>query len=73
MAGLAKTETPCTGKPEMYADRSIEVSVDKAEEMCYTCPLLKACYEYAVAGKVTAGIWGGVHFDEIEEALFESE
>ena len=72
-AGLSKTITPCLGKPEFYADKSLEVSVDKAEEMCYTCPLIKLCYDYAIADNITAGIWGGVHFDIIEEALFESE
>ena len=71
--GMRDTITPCAGKPEFYADRSAEVSVDKAEEMCYGCPLLKKCYDYAVADNVNAGIWGGVHFDENEVALFEEE
>lgn len=71
--GMRNNITPCAGKPEFYADRSAEVSVDKAEEMCYGCPILKACYDYAVADNVNAGIWGGVHFDENEVALFEEE
>lgn len=69
--GMKETITPCANQPEFYADRSIEVSVDKAEEMCYGCPLIKVCYDYAVADKITAGIWGGVHFDEDEGVLFE--
>lgn len=69
--GLRENITPCMNKPDEYADNSVMKTVDEAEEMCYNCPLLKACYDYAVADKVSAGIWGGVHFDEIEEALFE--
>jgi len=36
--------------------------------------LLKQCYDFAVAAEVTAGIWGGIHFDledEEETMLFE--
>jgi hypothetical protein len=69
--GLRDTTTPCADKPEFYADRSIEVSAEEAEQMCYGCPLLKQCYDYAVADNVNAGIWGGLHFDEDEGALFE--
>jgi hypothetical protein len=69
--GLTKFTVNCEDKPEYYADKSTEVSVDKAEEMCYNCPLIKECYEYAVAGKVNVGIWGGLHFDEDEGVLFD--
>lgn len=70
-AGLELHVTPCAGKPEYYADKSIEVTIDKAEEMCYNCPLIKQCYDYAVADNVTAGIWGGIHFDQDEGELFD--
>lgn len=56
-----------------YADNSILMSVDDAEKMCYGCPLIKQCYDYAVADGITAGIWGGVIFDEDDGALFEEE
>jgi hypothetical protein len=69
--GLTKFTVNCENKPEYYADKSIEVSADRAEEMCYNCPLIKECYEYAVAGKVNVGIWGGLHFDEDEGVLFD--
>lgn len=69
--GLRDTLTPCTNEPEFYADRSIEMSVEDAEVMCYGCPLLKACYDYAVADNVNAGIWGGIHFDQDEGTLFD--
>lgn len=71
--GMKETITPCSGSPEYYADKSIEISVDKAEEMCYACPLIKACYDYAVADNITAGIWGGIHFDEDDGAIFKEE
>lgn len=69
--GLQENITPCTGNPEYYADRSIEVSADQAEVMCFGCPLIKKCYDYAVADNVNAGIWGGIHFDQDEGTLFE--
>ncbi len=69
--GLRETITPCTDNPHDYADHSILMSADEAEEMCYGCPLLKNCYDFAVANEVNAGIWGGVHFDQEESVLFE--
>jgi hypothetical protein len=56
---------PCQDKPTYYADNSDEIGVDVAEIMCYGCPILKECYDFAVANKVTAGIWGGINFTEI--------
>ncbi len=69
--GLSENITPCADKPEFYADRSIEVSAAEAELMCYGCPLIKQCYDFAVAQEVNAGIWGGLHFDQDEGALFD--
>lgn len=71
--GLRETLTPCTNSPEIFADNSITVSIDKAEEMCYGCPLLKACYDYAVSDSITAGIWGGVIMDTDDGSLFQEE
>ena len=69
--GLATTRTPCLGKSDEYADHSIMKSADEAEQMCYGCPLLKPCYDFAVLNEVNAGVWGGIHFDEEESVLFE--
>lgn len=71
--GMKDIITPCANEPEFYADRSIEVSVDQAEVMCYGCPLIKVCYDYAIADGITAGIWGGVHMDEDDGAIFKEE
>lgn len=37
---------------------------EQAEGLCYGCPLLKACYEFAVANDESYGVWGGVIFDK---------
>jgi hypothetical protein len=69
--GLRENLVPCTDKPKFWADHSTLMSAQDAEEMCYGCPLIKQCYDYAVADKVNAGIWGGIHFDEDEGTLFD--
>jgi hypothetical protein len=70
-SGLRENRVPCAGEPRAWADNSILYSADDAELMCNGCPLLKQCYDYAVADKVNAGIWGGIHFDEDEGTLFD--
>lgn len=69
--GLRENRVPCAGEPNAWADNSILYSADDAELMCNGCPLLKACYDFAVAQEVNAGIWGGIHFDEDEGTLFD--
>ena len=70
--GLAKVDTPCViNGPEWYTDKASQVSVDKAEELCYNCPLIKQCYEYAVAADESWGVWGGINFTKEEDGLFE--
>lgn len=72
LSGLSKTETPCTiAGPEKYSDYPEKVSADEAEELCHGCPLLKQCYDYAVANDEKHGIWGGINFTEQESGLFE--
>jgi hypothetical protein len=69
---LRETETPCTvAGSERYTDNCESVGLDEAEEMCYNCPLLKLCYDYAVADNQKWGVWGGINFTEQEEVLFE--
>jgi hypothetical protein len=70
-AGLAENKTPCLGKAEDYADYSSFKSADEAEEMCYGCPLIKQCYDFAVLNEVNAGIWGGIVMDEGGSVLFD--
>lgn len=69
---LTDTETPCKiAGPEFFADNCDWITDDEAEEMCHGCPLIKMCYDYATAQGEVAGIWGGIHFGDREEALFE--
>ena len=35
---------------------------DECEELCADCPLLKLCYDFAVANGEEHGIWGGINF-----------
>lgn len=72
-AGLRDTKTPCADKPEFYADKSTQVSLEQAESMCYGCPLIKPCFDFAIAQNVNAGIWGGVIMDIDDGSLFQEE
>jgi hypothetical protein len=70
--GINNTKTPCmVNGPEWYTDKPQLVSPDEAEQLCYGCPLLKICYDYAVADDQKWGIWGGINFTEHEEELFD--
>lgn len=42
---------------------------EQAEDACYGCPLLKQCYDFAVANKEEFGIWGGIIFDKRNDEL----
>lgn len=65
---------PCLNNPYFYMDYDglglekegqngpVSISDDDAEALCYGCPLLKPCYDYAVAAEMTDGIWGGINF-----------
>ena len=37
---------------------------EQAEAACYGCPLLKLCFDFAVANDEAYGIWGGINFDK---------
>ena len=66
---------PCRDNPYYYTDydgygfedeegRGLpqKLSEDQAEQLCADCPLLKLCYDFAVANEVTHGVWGGINF-----------
>jgi hypothetical protein len=46
------------------------LTADDAEELCYGCPLLKLCYDYAVADEISWGVWGGIDFSPEDDTLF---
>lgn len=43
------------------------LSIDETEALCAGCPLLKLCYDFAVANEEEHGIWGGVDFGAIQD------
>jgi len=55
---------PCNKNPYYYTDYEgyKPLSVDVCESLCEGCPLLKLCYDFAVASDQENGIWGGVSF-----------
>lgn len=73
-ARLERKVVPCVvNGPEWYTDKPDEVSVDKAEELCYNCPLIKICYDYAVINDEKWGVWGGINFTEEQGGLFKDD
>lgn len=60
---------PCAGNPDLYTDADF-LTEDQAEEICYGCPLLKQCYDFAVANGEQHGVWGGINFSIAPDELF---
>lgn len=65
---------PCLNNPYFYTDydnRGFDgigglriLTEQQCEELCYGCPLLKVCYDFAVANDERFGVWGGIDFTE---------
>ena len=60
---------PCAGKPELYTDTEF-ITEDEAELLCHGCPLLRQCYNFAVANSEIHGIWGGINFSINPDEIF---
>lgn len=60
---------PCAQNPRLYVDTDF-LTADECEQICHGCPLLKACYDFAVANSEIHGVWGGINFSIREEELF---
>lgn len=57
--GLAcHTENAHLFFPETYA-LSNKAAVDEARRLCYDCPVIDQCFEWAVARPCLDGIWAG--------------
>ena len=57
----------CKDNPYFYTDYSdhneeVVITGEDAESLCYQCPLIKLCYEFATINKEEYGIWGGINF-----------
>jgi hypothetical protein len=68
-------EYPCKDNPYFYTDYSDQMEQriltgNDAEQLCHGCPLLKQCYDFALANKEAYGIWGGINFGLDEEQLW---
>ena len=78
---------PCLNNPYFYMDydgAGVEVekedgvvynrflSEDDIEALCYGCPIIKQCYDFALANNERYGVWGGIDFGTIdnEDRLF---
>jgi hypothetical protein len=59
--GLETADVPCRYSQDVF-DNPENVDDNWAEELCHGCPLLKQCYEFAVASNQEYGIWGGINF-----------
>jgi hypothetical protein len=60
---------PCLNNPGLYTDTDF-LTEDECEQICHGCPLLKACYDFAVANSEIHGVWGGINFSISQEELF---
>jgi len=71
----SKEYWPCLNNPYFYADYDQSgfehdsggtriLTEDQCEELCHGCPLLKQCYDFAVANDEKFGVWGGIDFSE---------
>lgn len=65
----------CKDNPYFYVDYWDDneehiLTDEEAEELCYKCPLLKLCYEFAIANKEEYGVWGGINMSRKENQLW---
>ena len=60
---------PCANNPHLFTDTDF-LTEDESEEICHGCPLLKQCYDFAVANGEQHGIWGGINFSISRDELF---
>lgn len=57
----------CQDRPELWSDNPQHITEQEAEILCYQCPLIKPCYDYAVTAQVAWGVWGGVNFTDTSQ------
>jgi len=70
---LQQDTLACKENPEPYIDKPHLLEDNEAEELCHKCPLIQACYQFAVANDEQWGVWGGINFTSATyiEELFE--
>jgi len=61
---------PCEKLPNAFFPEDItdpeqrQVSTKMARALCKTCPILQACFTYALETNQQYGVWGGTTADE---------
>jgi hypothetical protein len=69
------TKYNCKDNPYFYTDYWDDnegnlLSDEEAEQLCYKCPLIKLCYEFAIANEEEYGVWGGVNMSRKQNHLW---
>jgi len=54
---------PITGRSSRTASQEVVRKVQKAKEICATCPVRGACLDYALTNHEPEGVWGGIFFE----------
>lgn len=74
---------PCRNNPYFYMDYDgfgleredgqpggrVPLTQEDADALCAGCPLIKQCYDFAVANDEQFGVWGGILFG-VDDKLF---
>lgn len=56
--------------PNLWAPaENHEIEAEKAKEVCYDCPVMLKCAEWALERKERFGVWGGMSEGERDEIL----
>lgn len=59
---------PCGNAPDLFfpdmEEPSTLANMNRAKEMCVSCPLVSLCAQYAIEAKEEFGIWGGLSANE---------
>jgi WhiB family redox-sensing transcriptional regulator len=40
------------------------VQIEEAKQVCYRCPVMESCREWALSSSQDSGVWGGMNEDE---------
>lgn len=56
-------EVPCSGGDGDLWFASHPAAVERAKELCRTCPIQRSCLEEATARREPWGVWGGELFE----------
>lgn len=57
--------TPCESMPDLFFPEDLPAggtrkqAIQMAKQLCATCPMQMACFEYAITAKERFGIWAG--------------